>query len=72
MPEALFSAFSAFFDVPSQISVPGFETISEFHSDVVVENLRVKTQKVIVVRDTGSDLSIELHHNADLIEGRSC
>lgn len=66
--EALSSAISAIEAAPSHITIPSIETIENSFSDIVAENSQLETPKAIVVRDAGSDLSAEMHHDADLIK----
>jgi glycyl-tRNA synthetase len=70
MPEALSSAISAIIDAPSHIPIPipSFDTVQDTLSSLVIENSKLETPKAIVVRDTGSDLSAELHHDAEVIK----
>ena len=68
MPEAVASAINAINEAPSRIPLPGSGTVQNVLSDVVSQNSQLETPKAIVVRDTGSDLSAELHHDADVVE----
>lgn len=72
MPEALSSAISAIIEAPSRIPLPNplpiTEQTKDSLSDLISENTLLETPKAIVVRDTGADLSAELHHDADLVK----
>ncbi len=68
MPSALSSAIDAIKSAPSHITIPSVDQAQARLADLVSSNTQLGTPKSIIVRDTGSDLSTELHHDVDLVK----
>ena len=68
MSEALSSHIAAMVDAPSRIPLPSVENVQDTLSDIVAENSQLETPKAIVMRDTGSGLTAELHQDADVVK----
>ena len=69
MESALSSAISAIVDAPSAIPLPSSPSqITESLASVVASNSLLSTPKAIVMRDTGSDVAAELHHEVDVVK----
>ena len=68
MPSALSSAIDAIKSAPSHITIPSVDQAQARLADLVSSNTQLETPKSIIVRDTGADLSTELHHDVDLVK----
>ena len=71
MPSALTSAIDAIKSAPSHITIPSVDLAQARLIDLVSSNTQLETPKAVVIRDTGPDLSTEIHHDVDAVKEKA-